>query len=120
MAALMAWTQSRTEVQWMAVIGKGATLCMKAQGDHPLPHAWDHDVHSKAYLVWTGQVVEPRGRQPVLLLCPHDSLVAQTGKNPHAVWETWGQFPCWEDLLEAGMATHSSILARTIPMDRGA
>lgn len=29
--SLMAWTQSRTEVPWMAVIGKGATLFMKAQ-----------------------------------------------------------------------------------------
>ena len=26
----------------------------------------------------------------------------------------------WEDLLEEGMATHSSILAWRIPMDRGA
>ena len=26
----------------------------------------------------------------------------------------------WEDLLEEGIATHSSILARRIPMDRGA
>ena len=26
----------------------------------------------------------------------------------------------WEDPLEEGMATHSSILAWTIPMDRGA
>ena len=26
----------------------------------------------------------------------------------------------WEDSLEEGMATHSSILARRIPMDRGA
>ena len=27
---------------------------------------------------------------------------------------------CWEDALEKGMATHSSILAWRIPMDRGA
>lgn len=74
----------------MAVIGKGATLCMKAQGDRPLLHAWDHDMQSKAYLVWTWQVAEPRGQQPVLLLCSHDSLVAQTRKNPRAIWETWG------------------------------
>ena len=26
----------------------------------------------------------------------------------------------WEDPLEEGIATHSSILARRIPMDRGA
>ena len=34
--------------------------------------------------------------------------------------ETWVQSPCWEDPLEEGMATHSSILSWRIPMDRGA
>ena len=29
-----------------------------------------------------------------------------------------GLIPRWEDPLEKGMATHSSILARKIPMDR--
>ena len=41
--------------------------------------------------------------------------MAQTVKNPLAVWETWVQFLGWEDLLEEGMATHSSILAWRIP-----
>ena len=31
-----------------------------------------------------------------------------------------GLIPCWEDPLEDGIATHSSILAWRIPMDRGA
>ena len=31
-----------------------------------------------------------------------------------------GSVPGWEDPLEEGMATHSSILAWRIPMDRGA
>ena len=35
-------------------------------------------------------------------------------------WETWVQSLGWEDPLEDGMATHSSILAWRIPMDRGA
>ena len=48
------------------------------------------------------------------------SLVAQTVKNPPAMWETWVQSLGWEDPLEEGMATHSSILAWRIPMDRGA
>ena len=39
------------------------------------------------------------------------SLVAQTVKNPPAMWETWVQSLGWEDPLEKGMATHSSILA---------
>ena len=34
--------------------------------------------------------------------------------------ETWIQSLCWEDPLEKGKATHSSILAWRIPMDRGA
>ena len=37
--------------------------------------------------------------------------MAQTVKNPPALWETQGQ----EDPLEEGMATHSSILAWRIP-----
>ena len=39
------------------------------------------------------------------------SLVAQTVKNLPAMQETWFQFPGWEDPLEKGMATLSSILA---------
>ena len=39
------------------------------------------------------------------------SLVAQTVKNLPAVQETWVRSLDWKDLLEEGMATHSSILA---------
>ena len=39
------------------------------------------------------------------------SLVAQLLKNPLAMWETWVQPLGWEDPLEKGKATHSSILA---------
>ena len=71
------------------------------------------------------------------------SLVAQMVKNQPAMWETWVRSLSWEDLLEKGtatqssilawriswtvelmvekeMATHSTILAWRIPMDRGA
>ena len=41
-------------------------------------------------------------------------------KNPPVMWETWVRSLGWEDPLEEGMATHSSILAWRIPMDRGA
>ena len=34
--------------------------------------------------------------------------------------ETWIQSLGWEDALEEGMTTHSSILGWRIPMDRGA
>ena len=45
-------------------------------------------------------------------------LVAQTVKNKPAVWETWVLSLGWEDPLEKDMATHFSILAWRIPMDR--
>ena len=47
------------------------------------------------------------------------SLVAQTVKNPLAMWETWVRSLGWEDPLEEGMATYSSILAWRVLMDRG-
>ena len=47
------------------------------------------------------------------------SLVAQMIKNLPAVWETWIRSLGWEDLLEEGIATRSSIPAWRIPMDRG-
>ena len=48
------------------------------------------------------------------------SLVAQLVTNLLAMRETWVQSLDWEDPLEEGMATHSSILAWRIRMDRGA
>ena len=50
-------------------------------------------------------------------LHPRASLVAQVVKNAPAVQETLVQILGWEDPLEAGMATYSSILA---PIDRRA
>ena len=46
--------------------------------------------------------------------------MAQSVKNPPAMWETWVPSLGQEDLLEKGLATHSSILAWRIPMDTGA
>ena len=43
------------------------------------------------------------------------SLVAQMVENLPAMRETWVQSKGWEDPLEEGMATHSSILAWRIP-----
>ena len=43
------------------------------------------------------------------------SLVAQMVKNQPAMQETWVRSLGWEDPLEEGMATHSSILAWRIP-----
>ena len=47
------------------------------------------------------------------------SLVSQMVKNLPAMWETI-QSLGWEDPLEKGTATHSSILRGRVPTDRGA
>ena len=46
--------------------------------------------------------------------------MAQTVKNPPAMWEPWVRSLGWEHPLEEGTVTYSSILAWRIPMDRGA
>ena len=46
---------------------------------------------------------------------PWASLVIQQVKNLPAIWDTWVQSLGWEDPLEKGKATHSSILAWKIP-----
>ena len=43
------------------------------------------------------------------------SLVAQIVKNLPAILVTWVRSLGWEDPLEEGMATHSSILAWRVP-----
>jgi len=43
------------------------------------------------------------------------SLVAQTVEDLPVIQETWVQFLGWEDPLEKGLETHSSILAWRIP-----
>ena len=65
------------------------------------------------------------GRSPGEGICyPHQyswaSLVAQMVKNLPKMRETWVRSLSWEDSLKGGTATHSSILAWRIPMDRGA
>ena len=64
--------------------------------------------------------LEQRAQDLCLLVASAASLVAQTVKNPPAMRGTWVPSLGWEDPLEEGMATQSSILAWRIPMDRGA
>ena len=49
------------------------------------------------------------------LLYSWASLVDQTVKNLPAMRQTWIGSLGWEDPLEEGMATHSSILAQRMP-----
>ena len=46
--------------------------------------------------------------------------MSQTVTNMPTMGDTWVPFLGWEDPLEEGMATHSSILAWRIPVDQGA
>ena len=46
--------------------------------------------------------------------------MAQTVKRLPVMRETQVRSLGWEDPLENGMATHSTLLAWSIPMDRGA
>ena len=58
----------------------------------------------------------PRAVQQVLISDLSNtwaSLVAQTVKNPPAMRETWVRSTGWEDPLEEGMATHSSVVVGT-------
>ena len=67
---------------------------------------WDWDWHSIHYYI--------------LLYIKQASLVAQMVKHLPVMQETWVRSLGWDDPLEEGTATHSSILAWRIPMDRGA
>ena len=54
----------------------------------------------------------------ILLTCNYSCIffyAYSVVKNPPAVQETWVLSLGWEDPLEEGMATHSSILAWRIP-----
>ena len=48
------------------------------------------------------------------------SLVAQMVKNPPVIRMTWVRSLGWEDPVEEDAATHSSILAWRLPIERGA
>ena len=51
----------------------------------------------------------------IMLISTWASLVAQLVKNLPAMRETWVRSLGWEDTLQKAKATHSSILAWTIP-----
>ena len=68
-----------------------------------------HDSFLVGRIPWTE---EPGRLQSIVwLLIDQASLVAQLVENPPAMWDTWVQSLGWEDPLEKGKATHSSILA---------
>ena len=62
-----------------------------------------------------GQKVNPYIYDQLIFDKYQASLVAQLVKNLPAMWETWVQSLSWEDPLEKGKATDSSVLAWRIP-----
>ena len=65
--------------------------------------------------VWPTKLLTLAFTPEDVIHAPSSSLVAQMVKNPPAMRETWVRSLGWEDPLEKGMATHSSILAWRIP-----
>ena len=49
------------------------------------------------------------------ILLPKSAQASLVVKNLPAMWETWLRSLGWEDPLEKGTATHSSLLAWRIP-----
>ena len=93
-------------------------------------------MHESEKWKWSHWVVSnsqwPHGRHPTRLLHPWDFPGKSTGvgchfllhvivykllKNSPAMRETWVWSLRWEDPLEKGMATHSSIPVQRIPME---
>ena len=75
---------------------------------------WILPLRSKLiYIIYTLEWWSNRGKVRA-------SVVIQMVKNPPAMQETCLQFLGWDDFPEEGIATHSSIFAWRIPMDRDA
>ena len=75
----------------------------------PTPVSWPGEFHG-LYSSW-GRKESDRTER----LSFWASLVAQVVKTPPVIWETWVRSLGWEDPLEKGKATYSSILAQRIP-----
>ena len=67
---------------------------------------------------WVRGIVSEFGTDTYTLLCL--TQIASDDRESACDVGDLGSILVWEDLLEKGMATHSSVLAWRIPMDRGA
>ena len=66
-------------------------------------------------------VVDKKGRQTKLpSVRKYLGFPGGSDDKESAMWETWAWSLGWEDPLEEDTASHSSILAWRIPMDRKA
>ena len=112
--------------------GVGSHPSLKKTPAVTLHHTrWLFFLHSSSYSHWWSHLFLglqsndclplTSSRRAETLFASHNwaSLVAQTVKNPPAIWEIWVRSLDLEDPLEESMATHSSILAWRTSMDRG-
>ena len=79
-----------------------------------------HQFFSTQPSLWSNSHIHTWLLEKTTALTRWTFLVDQTVKNLPAMQETWVLSLVWEDALEEDMATHPSILAWRIPMDRGA
>ena len=82
------------------------------KGNQPWKFIGKTDAEAEASILWSTDVK--------CQLIGEDPNVAQTVKNSPTMQESWVQSLGWEDPLEEGMTTHSSVLAWRITMDWGA
>ena len=82
---------------------------------------WLPSVHSRSqdHWAWFSRSLEMGETLQSFSPSQGASLVAQPVKNLPAMRKTRVQSPDWEDSLEKGMSTHSSILAWRIPWREG-
>ena len=124
------WSRHKV-YQWKILFLLSCYICCQRQWNQPscgtLPcnlfsivqdeHADDSSLYFVLSVVLHSRhVIEMKMVFDLVLL----SLVAQIVKNLPAMQQTWVPSLDQEDALEEGMATHSNIRARRIPMDRGA
>ena len=75
---------------------------------------------SLLHVIYTGTPRGEAGGQDNLASCLYCHICKVNLSDLPAMQETWAGSLGWEDPLEEGRATHSSILAWRISMDRGA
>ena len=95
------------------------TICFHRGTQVPHEQCQTRGSHTAShhFLVMMPSWLQAAGSRNFVNCCPSlgASLVDQLVKNPTAMQETWVPFLGWEDTLEKGTATHSSILPWRIP-----
>ena len=98
-SSILAW-----RISWTEEPGR-----LQSTGSQRVRHDWVTSLHFFTSAVLTSHKIVPN-MLPDNQDC-RASLVAELVKNPLEMRETWVQSLGWEDPLEKGIATHSSILA---------